>query len=403
MKPEALHGRINDLDSHEMIPTYLWPEIFGDAGVQLQSIEEQRSARGGANSYVTELRADRAEITEESVWNVKGVPAPGAFDLSRRTEVLDVMGIDRQLLFPGFGFLGLLLSSAGQDVAVDMYDLDPAKYDIPKLARTVVDAHNDWVLHRAQLDERLIGVALLAPEPTPKDFLSSARRLIEEGAQALWLPAATPPGGVSPADPALDDFWTMCVENDVVPLLHVGTEFSFPRTRVWSRVPAFARAENHSLEFGLEPLAASTLHFAVENFLAALTLGGVFERHPTLPFGVIECGAQWLGPFAERLDQWADQFQFRLQQSISTRPSDYLRRNVRVTPFHFETVDRFLDRHPSLIDCYCYSSDYPHVEGGRDSAKRFFEIVEPFGDDTLEKFFVTNAQLIFSTSHSAGR
>ena len=44
------------------------------------------------------------------------------------------------------------------------------------------------------------------------------------------------------------------------------------------------------------------MHFAPENYVAAMVLGGVFERHPHLRFGVIELSASWIGPLAERLD-----------------------------------------------------------------------------------------------------
>jgi predicted TIM-barrel fold metal-dependent hydrolase len=51
------------------------------------------------------------------------------------------------------------------------------------------------------------------------------------------------------------------------------------------------------------------------------------------------------------------------------RPIDYVRRQVRVTPYPTEDVGRLIERcGPEL---FMFSSDFPHVEGGRNPLKRF--------------------------------
>ena len=40
------------------------------------------------------------DATEENIWTVKGAAAPGASTLETRLKVMDMMGIDRQLVFP---------------------------------------------------------------------------------------------------------------------------------------------------------------------------------------------------------------------------------------------------------------------------------------------------------------
>jgi hypothetical protein len=49
-------------------------------------------------------------------------------------------------------------------------------------------------------------------------------------------------------------------------------------------------------------------------------------------------------------------------------------------------------RYPHLEECYCYSTDYPHPEGGKNSKAL---LVAPLGDDVSEKYFVSNGQLLF--------
>jgi hypothetical protein len=47
-----------------------------------------------------------------------------------------------------------------------------------------------------------------------------------------------------------------------------------------------------------------------------------------------------------------------------------LYRNVRVTPFNeFESARSDLERYPHLSGAYCYSTDSPHIEGGKDSKR----------------------------------
>ena len=86
--------------------------------------------------------------------------------------------------------------------------------------------------------------------------------------------------------------------------------------------------------------------------------------------------------------------QTKAGESLSLRPSEYLARNVRVSTLLDDPVERWIARYPQLQDCYCYSSDFPHTEGRPYSLDRFYERVAPLGDEILEKFFVTNAELL---------
>src|SRR4051794_28178821 len=104
-------GRIVDVDSHEMLTVQMWPETFGWAGAQMQKI----AAVGGAFTNAAENAADRpdllgddAPIDHDGVWNVKGPGAPSAIDLSRRLEVMDQQGFERQLVFPTFALVGMI-------------------------------------------------------------------------------------------------------------------------------------------------------------------------------------------------------------------------------------------------------------------------------------------------------
>src|SRR4051812_22995190 len=92
--------RTIDVDAHEMAPTHVWGDMFGDHSARFAEAAMGMLSKLGANSVVYPGLVDDAAIDEHSVWNTKGPTAPGAFDFERRIEVLDVMGTQRQLVFP---------------------------------------------------------------------------------------------------------------------------------------------------------------------------------------------------------------------------------------------------------------------------------------------------------------
>jgi len=122
-------------------------------------------------------------------------------------------------------------------------------------------------------------------------------------------------------------------------------------------------------------------------------MGHVFDRFPRLRFGVIEMGAAWLGPLIERMDVWAD-FMAKVGRTYSLKPSEFVARNIRVTPFWNENLARMIERH-GLEDAYIFSTDYPHLEGSRDPLGKFSKYLEHLPKEYAQKFFIDNAQLLF--------
>lgn len=390
----TLPGQAIDVDSHEMVPFHMWADAFG-AEVAAHFAPFARSSRfldNGANTIVRpDILADDAPITPDAVWRAKGPDAPGAIDMRRRPAVLDAMGIERALLFPSFGLVGIRLASS-PELAAAAFTLDLSPADAYDVGVSAMRAFNDWAVQQQRaVGGRVRPVAVMLTEDA-REMTDELTRLVEQGIRAVWIPNSTPPGGTSPADPALDPFWRTAADADCAVLLHVGTDFSFPASDRWAaKVPALV-TPNAASEFPVGPFTGATVNFASENFLAALVLGGVFERVPNLRFGAIEVGAGWFGPFAERLDMWAGQFGRRLSTVLSMRPSEYLARNVRVTPYAFEPVDRYFERYPAVTDCLCFSTDYPHVEGGVDVRAAQERLLARLGPAVTEKFFRTNGE-----------
>lgn len=86
-----LRGRINDLDSHLQVPASQWGEVFGEVGAQFGE-----RLKGLPFFDATDV----PPLDEQTVWETKGTNAPGAASPQERLAALDVMGIDRQLIFP---------------------------------------------------------------------------------------------------------------------------------------------------------------------------------------------------------------------------------------------------------------------------------------------------------------
>ena len=75
-------------------------------------------------------------------------------------------------------------------------------------------------------------------------------------------------------------------------------------------------------------------------------------------------------------------------QKLSLRPSDYVRRQVRVTPFPTEPTKWIIQNTGEEI-CM-FSSDFPHVEGGRNPLRRFDSEVANLSGEVQDRFFRRN-------------
>jgi predicted TIM-barrel fold metal-dependent hydrolase len=75
-------------------------------------------------------------------------------------------------------------------------------------------------------------------------------------------------------------------------------------------------------------------------------------------------------------------------QALPLRPSEYIRRQVKFTPFPFEDTTWLVEQEgPEL---FMFSTDYPHPEGGRRPFEIFEDAVAGFDDATRERFFWGN-------------
>lgn len=372
---DQFRGRLNDVDHHIQPAVDNYEEVGGEAG--------RRFAKGLHDRYgdfpqEADLKLNHllgkesSEFTHETVWNIKGATAPGAYSPEGRLKTLDVMGVRRALIFA--------------DPAIMMHALAPGDLSIPTMRHW-----NDFALNYNDRDRDRLRAAALLNTRDIDIATAEVKRVLNAGAQAFVLASSVAPDNKSPADPGMDPIWAMLSEANVPALLHIGGERGFLASDGWPRgVPAL-EFEPQPFTEGINAYAFSTFHFAPQHFISMLVLGGVFERFPNLRFGAIEVGGGWLGPLAERLDLIVNLYARRFAPVLSMKPSEYIRRNIRVSPFFFEPVALYIERH-GLEECYCYSSDFPHPEGGFAPIEAFNKEISRLGQTTAEKFFVSNAE-----------
>ncbi len=124
--------------------------------------------------------------------------------------------------------------------------------------------------------------------------------------------------------------------------------------------------------------------------LATLIFDGVLERFPDLRIGVIEQGAIWVPSWLRQMESAYDAFHRHEErlQALSLRPSEYVRRQVRFTPYPTEDVGWIIaNAGPEVC---LFSSDYPHVEGGRKPLERFESSLGDASDEVRQAFYCDN-------------
>jgi uncharacterized protein len=75
-------------------------------------------------------------------------------------------------------------------------------------------------------------------------------------------------------------------------------------------------------------------------------------------------------------------------QALSLRPSEYVRRQMRFTPYPTEDVGWIIAQ--SGPEVCLFSSDYPHVEGGRRPIERFETSLAGTDEDARRAFYHDN-------------
>ena len=375
--PYAEGRTFNDADSHIM-ETQDWLIGYADPDLRLKLRPLALGSGGRLADHAVANAADRKHNpaavadAEANLMMRKGWEALGAFDPDERKRAMDLLGFKQQLVFTTFAlthFWG---------------EFDQVR-SAPEVLYGGARAHNRAIADFCRGDKRLLAVGFV-----PLDDPALAAREIDEaiklGCAAIHVPSL-PPGKKSPTHPDFNGVWARLQDADTPFMLHVGGG-GRPVPR------AFHDNNRPVTDFlgGGENIRARDfmmIHTMPEIFLSAMVLDGLFEQFPRLRGGCIEQGAMWIVPWLRRLDIAQQTFvRTEPQLRMPMKASEYVRRNLRFTPYPHEPVGWIVEQ--AGREVCLFSSDYPHPEGGRNPLKRFEESTRNLDAAALERFYATN-------------
>ena len=383
-------GRIvHDADAHIM-ETPNWLRDHADPGVrdriaplsypggnelrQTGDPAEQQRDLDAAFERLREkhLSDEYKAVEDEEIMLRKNFAATGAFIPEERLRALELLGFSSQLVFNTFHNRRLH---------------DWEHHGDLDLAYGTARAHNRGMVEFCSVGEELLP-SCYVPLVDFDRAAAMADEAIEMGAAALLIASGCPPGH-SPSHRSLDPVWARAQEAGIPHVFHVGGTGDL--------------IDRHYFDNGLP--VPPDFHGGEENFrsvdymgipgppaqtLATMIFDGVLERFPDLRIGVIEQGAVWVPSWMRQMESAFDAFvrhEERLRD-LTLRPSDYVRRQLRFTPYPTEDVGWIIEQ--AGPEVCLFSSDYPHVEGGRRPLERFEASLGDAGEDVRRRFYCDN-------------
>ena len=363
---------VHDADSHVMempdkILEYLEPsyrkEFISEANKAVTVTQDLAAAE--AKQDDPEFRAgDEAELLQR-----KNHLALGAYRNQDRPKTLDLLGVTSQLVFT--------------TAALGNFGLDEKN---PELAQAAARAHNRMNSDFCSVDRRLLATGYV-PLSDVDAALPIANEALELGCKGLVVPSMCP-ANHSPSHRGFDALWATAEEAGIPILFHVGGEEKM--SMAYTENGGEKVKDFHGGDENFTGLSYMAIPLSIWQTMTALIFDGVFDRHPNLKFGVIELGASWLPSWLRFMDSGFEAFrkgEARLQ-ALSMKPSELAERQLRVTPYCHEPTGWILRE--SSPDMLLFSSDFPHVEGGRNPVKRFEDNMEGISDEALGRFYRDN-------------
>lgn len=371
--PYASGRVIHDADSHLMeLPDCLEPFIDPSFRDAYRALPKVRKAYDQA--YVGQARARHADETfregaDTNIMLRKNYDALGSFLKADRPRALDQLGFASQLVFTTW-----CLNNFGLE-----------KPEEASLGYATATAHNRMMADFCATDRRFLGTAYV-PLFSIAHAITTAREAIAMGAKALLIPSR--PQGRSASHTGYDPIWAMAQEAGIPILFHVGDETKLDEQYFENGLPRVK--DFHGGEENFTSVSYMAIPHAVELTLAVMIIDGVLDRFPKLKIGVIELGASWLPGWMRNLDGAAMAFsknEERLQK-LSMKPSEFVQRQIRVTPYPHEDIGWLIQNAGEEI--FLFSSDYPHVEGGRNPLKRFNDSLANSSMRAIDRFYSEN-------------
>jgi predicted TIM-barrel fold metal-dependent hydrolase len=394
-------GRVvHDADAHLMeTPTWLrdhadpglrdrLPTLSYPGGNELRQTgdpsEQRRDLLAAFDRLAARHRSEEYRAVEaDEIMTRKNFAATGAFLADDRPRALDLLGFASQLVFNTFHNRRLHDWEHGGDL---------------DLAYGAARAHNRGMVEFCSVDPRLLPT-LYVPLADFDRSAAMAAEAVAMGAAALLVPSGCP-ADHSPSHVGLDPVWATAQEAGIPIVFHVGGTGDLIDAAYFANgrpvPPDFHGGEENFRSVDYVGIPGPPMQT-----LATMIFDGVLERFGELRIGVIEQGAVWLPSWMRQMESAVEAFarhEERLR-ALSLRPSEYVRRQVRATPYPTEDVGWIIEQ--SGPEVCLFSSDYPHVEGGRRPIERFEASLGDASDDVRRRFYHDNFVDLMGTAVAA--
>jgi uncharacterized protein len=339
----------------------------GDPDEQLRDLDaafERLAERHRSDEYTSDEAAE--------IMNRKNFAATGSFLADDRARALDLLGFSSQLVFNTFHNRRLRDWEHSGDV---------------DLALGAARAHNRGIVEFCAADQRLLPTCYV-PLCSLDHAATMADEAIAMGAAALLIASGCPPDH-SPSHIGLDGVWARAQEAGLPIVFHVGgTGDLIDKSYFRNGLPI--PPDFHGGEENFRSVDYMGIPHPPMQTLGTMIFDGVLERFPSLRFGVIEQGAIWMPSWIRQLEAAFDAFSRHEERlrALSLRPSEYVRRQIRATPYPTEDVGWIIEQ--AGPEVCLFSSDYPHVEGGRRPIERFEASLAHTDEDAKQRFYCDN-------------
>jgi predicted TIM-barrel fold metal-dependent hydrolase len=337
-------GRLRYLVAGELHP---WIPGPGDANPRPRPGALHAYFAGTADADITDALASE-DPKQHPEW----------FERDARLAVMDEQGVEACWMFPS------------QGVCME----GPMQPDLAAIL-DIFHGFNRWIDDEwgFAYRDRIFG----APYLTLSDLDHAVRELewaLDRGARIVAIrpgPVFTSDGWRSPGDPSFDPFWARAAEAGIVVASHPGFDDGYrdvedALARSWGYESRRRPGEVSSLNF-YEPFVAAVMgHRLIHDFMAAVTLHGVFERNPSVRMACIENGASWVPGLMEVLRRLS------LHDAAGRDLVAEFHEHVWVAPFVDDDVAGLARHLP--VERILFGSDYPHAEGFAEP-REFLELV----------------------------
>ena len=349
---EAFLTVVIDSDQHLYESRDMWAQnIDPDMRDDALSIEDDKLGYSwltwrGRHLSMADMQhpGDTSAIARHHNRNIDGLRSEYSYDEAlpahywepkARVDHIASMGLEGAVLFPNFGLLWERRLSQS----------------LPALTANM-GAWNRWCANVAYEGAgRLHPVAHLTLRD-PQWLLGQLSSLSEAGVRlAMIAPSAV--DGRPLSHPDHDRIWDAFVERGVTPVFHVADQ---PRV--------LDDAFYTDSEENFVPVLESVFLWVPPAIAVTdLIVNGTLEKHPDLRIGIVELSSIWVPQFLLMLDggfDFTSKLNGRHVAELQLRPSEYFRRQVRVSAFSYEMPARLTAKSGDLFMC---CSDFPHSEG----------------------------------------